>query len=105
MKAPSTLAVETEVVGLAKAKGWVYVYAPQLAEVDAALPKVAGSAIYQVQFFVSAAPLCAMQDAVRTYRLYWSGACSDCERSCAASVSLWNVPMPATRLLADGCSP
>ena len=67
LKAPGTLAVETEVVGLVKAKGWVYVRSRYLAEVDGSLPKDKGMARYQVQFYVSATPLCEMQDAVSVY--------------------------------------
>ena len=71
IKAPASLAVEAEIVGLVKAKGWVYVRAPRLDEINSMLPKVfvkgdtkSLSAMYQVQFKVSASPLCTMQDAV-----------------------------------------
>jgi hypothetical protein len=71
IKAPSSLAVEAEVVGLVKAQGWVYVRSPHLAAMDASLPRVfpkgqknPPAAMYQIQFMVAAAPLCAMQDAV-----------------------------------------
>ena len=74
----SSEAIEVEVVGSIKAQGLVYVRAPDLAAVDAVLPKVKTtgedghprlSALYQVRFKASAAPVCAMQDAV-------SGTCS-----------------------------
>lgn len=81
VRRPGPVAVEAEVIGLVKAKGWVYVRAPHLAGVDASLPKVAfkvedsarvvegSAAMYQVEFRVSAAPLCIMQDAVSDDRL------------------------------------
>lgn len=75
LRLAGSVAVEAEVVGLVKAKGWVYARAPHLADVDASLPKIVpkgedgpGSAMYQVEFRVSAAPLCTMQDAVSTLR-------------------------------------
>lgn len=68
----SPVAIEVEVVGLVKAKAWVYVKSPDIAALDATLPKSriatdkgdVWSARYQISFKVSVAPLCAMQDAV-----------------------------------------
>ena len=63
-KMPSDRAAEAEVVGMAKARGWVYIRSPYLRRLDAALPKIGEESHYQVEFKVSAAPVCAMQDAV-----------------------------------------
>lgn len=65
---PSPVAVQVEVIGMMKAQGWVYVRSSHLAAIDAAFPRAMTdgvmAAMYQVQFSVSVAPLCAMQDAV-----------------------------------------
>jgi hypothetical protein len=70
--------IEVEVSGMLKAKGWVYVYSPELEAVNSWIPqttinlpsgassglqKVEG-AMYQVRFKVSAGQICTMQDAV-----------------------------------------
>ncbi|KAK4687921.1 hypothetical protein P7C73_g2188, partial [Tremellales sp. Uapishka_1] len=83
LKAPSKVEVEAEVVGLHKAKGWVYIKAPELETIDVSLPKfmvkleskgdlVKGKkeescSMYQVRFRVSATQLCVMQDAVMVF--------------------------------------
>jgi hypothetical protein len=73
-------AVETEVVGIVKSQGMVYVRSEYLRVLDDMLPKYSikkkgkngkpdGQAFaskYQIQFYASAAPICAMQDAVST---------------------------------------
>lgn len=65
----SPTAIEAEVVGFAKAQGWVYVRSPALAGFDVTLPRTVtkeGDSVshYQITFAISASIVCAMQDAV-----------------------------------------
>jgi len=75
----SAEAVEAEVVGMLKAQGVVFVGSTHLMDLDRVLPKYPlnsnkgtqmWASKYQIRFYASTAPACAMQDAVSHFPFF-----------------------------------